>query len=70
MLVPERLSQSDFRAVEVKKFDHIFLTDKGIRLIDVGISAFLLQVEESLFNRFALQAQWELEVFNVYFFER
>jgi tRNA A-37 threonylcarbamoyl transferase component Bud32 len=33
-------------------FDNIFLTNRGIRLIDVGISALKSQVGERLFERF------------------
>lgn len=51
-------------------FDNILLTDKGFRLIDVGISALKTQVGEKLFNRFLEQELKELEEFKVFFLNR
>ena len=51
-------------------FDNIFLTNTGIRLIDVGISALKTQVGERLFNRFATQEMQELELFRQFFLSR
>ncbi|MFN7119901.1 MAG: hypothetical protein ACK4TA_24110 [Saprospiraceae bacterium] len=51
-------------------FDNIFLTQQGIRLIDVGISALQSQVGERLFARFVEQELQELEVFRQYFLSR
>jgi len=51
-------------------FDNIFLTEKGIRLIDVGISALKNQVGERLFERFVQQELQELELFRNYFLNR
>lgn len=51
-------------------FDNIFLTEKGIRLIDVGISALRSQVGERLFGRFVEQEMQELEVFRAFFLSR
>lgn len=51
-------------------FDNIFLTEKGIRLIDVGISALKGQVGERLFERFIEQELQELELFRNYFLNR
>lgn len=51
-------------------FDNIFLTEKGIRLIDVGISALKSQVGEQLFIRFVEQELHEMEAFCTYFLNR
>jgi serine/threonine protein kinase len=51
-------------------FDHIFLTEKGLRLIDVGISALKDQVGDRLFRRFVEEEQQELEAFRAYFLNR
>jgi serine/threonine protein kinase len=46
-----------------ERFDNIFLTPQGFRLIDVGISALQSQVGDRLFERFVAQELQELEVF-------
>ena len=51
-------------------FDNIFLTQTGLRLIDVGISALLTQVGERLFNRFVEQELQELAKFREFFLSR
>ncbi len=51
-------------------FDNIFLTEKGLRLIDVGISALKDQVGDRLFRRFVEEEQQELEAFRAYFLNR
>lgn len=51
-------------------FDNIFLTEKGIRLIDVGISALKSQVGDRLFDRFVAQELQELELFKTFFLSR
>jgi serine/threonine protein kinase len=51
-------------------FDNIFLTERGIRLIDVGISVLKSQVGERLFARFVEQELQELEGFRGYFLNR
>ncbi len=56
--------------VSGEKYDNIFLTDKGLRLIDVGISALRSQVGEAFFARFVEQERKELEAFKIYFLER
>lgn len=53
-----------------KTFDNILLTQKGIRLIDVGISALKEQVGERLFTRFVKQELEEFEKFRMYFLSR
>jgi serine/threonine protein kinase len=51
-------------------FDNIFLTDKGIRLIDVGISALKSQVGDKLFDKFVTQEIAELKAFETFFINR
>ncbi len=51
-------------------FDNIFLTQNGIRLIDVGISALKHQVGERLFARFVTQEMQEFEQFRLFFLSR
>jgi serine/threonine protein kinase len=51
-------------------FDNIFLTDKGIRLIDVGISALKSQVGDKLFDKFVTQEINELKAFETFFINR
>jgi len=51
-------------------FDNIFLTQKGLRLIDVGISALKDQVGDRLFRRFVEEERQELEAFRAYFLNR
>jgi serine/threonine protein kinase len=51
-------------------FDNIFLTDKGIRLIDVGISALKHQVGDKLFSKFVEQEIKELREFETFFINR
>ncbi|WP_338768616.1 hypothetical protein WAF17_08170 [Bernardetia sp. ABR2-2B] len=51
-------------------FDNILLTQKGIRLIDTGISALKEQVGEKLFTRFVKQELEEFEKFRDYFLSR
>ncbi|MFQ3597615.1 MAG: hypothetical protein SNJ55_06600 [Chloroherpetonaceae bacterium] len=57
-------------SVSGERYDNIFLTDKGIRLIDVGISALRSQVGEPLFTRFVEQEMKVFETFKTYFLER
>lgn len=51
-------------------FDNIFLTDKGIRLIDVGISALRSQVGDKLYDKFVAQEVEELKAFETFFINR
>jgi len=52
------------------RYDNIFLTAKGLRLIDVGISALNRQVGERLFKRFVTRELEELEEFREDFLSR
>ena len=51
-------------------FDNILLTEQGIRLIDVGISALRTQVGDIIFEKFVEQELVELEIFKEYFISR
>lgn len=53
-----------------ERFDNIFLTSTGIRLIDVGISALRSQVGERLFARFVEQELKALELFREFLLSR
>ena len=53
-----------------ERFDNIFLTTRGLRLIDVGISALKSQVGERLFKRFVEQELKEVEAFRNFFLSR
>ena len=53
-----------------ERFDNIFLTTQGLRLIDVGISALKSQVGERLFKRFVEQELKEVEAFRSFFLSR
>jgi serine/threonine protein kinase len=52
------------------KYDNVFLTDKGLRLIDVGISAMESQVGKKLFEKYIAEELKELEAFKKFFLER
>jgi serine/threonine protein kinase len=51
-------------------FDNIFLTDSGLRLIDVGISALKSQVGERLFARYVDYEKQEMDIFRKHFLSR
>ncbi len=51
-------------------FDNVFLTENGLRLIDVGISALKDQVGDRLYRRFLEEERRELELFKEYFLSR
>ncbi len=51
-------------------FDNILLTTKGLRLIDVGISALQYQVGEKLFSKYAEVELAELYKFKDFFLAR
>jgi len=51
-------------------FDNILLTDNGIRLIDVGISALLSQVGDKLYYKYLETEIKELQEFKAYFLSR
>lgn len=52
------------------RFDNIFLTESGIRLIDVGISALRSKVGDRLFQRFVDRELEELEIFRKFWLSR
>ena len=51
-------------------FDNILLTNKGLRLIDVGISAIKSQVGDKLFEKQLEIERNEIEIFKEYFLNR
>lgn len=51
-------------------FDNILLTEQGLRLIDVGISALKSQVGEKIFAKMVENELFELDVFKEYFLNR
>ncbi len=51
-------------------FDNILLTEKGLRLIDVGISALKSQVGQNIFEKQLAIENQELEIFKEYFLNR
>jgi hypothetical protein len=53
-----------------EKYDNIFLTKTGLRLIDVGISVLREKVGDKLFERRVKQEMDELEKFKQYFLNR
>lgn len=53
-----------------EKYDNIFLTDHGLRLIDVGISALRFQVGDILFEKYLEIENQELEEFGAFFLNR
>lgn len=52
------------------RYDNILLTDKGLRLIDVGISALRSQVGERLFKRFVDVELEEVKAFGEFLMSR
>ena len=51
-------------------FDNVLLTDQGIRLIDVGISALHSQVGDVIFEKYLSIEQEEVKAFRAYFLNR
>jgi serine/threonine protein kinase len=51
-------------------FDNILLTDKGLRLIDVGISALKQQVGDKIFEKYLEIERAEMEEFKTFFLNR
>lgn len=51
-------------------FDNILLTEQGLRLIDVGISALLEDVNQKIFDKFLETERNELLLFKEYFLNR
>ena len=51
-------------------FDNILLTEQGLRLIDVGISALKLKVNDKIFSKFVEIEQQEMALFKTYFLNR
>lgn len=53
-----------------ESFDNVLLTNKGIRLIDVGISAIRSHVGDKLFEKYIELERKEMEEFKNYFLSR
>ncbi|MBI5215999.1 MAG: hypothetical protein HY960_09605 [Ignavibacteriae bacterium] len=51
-------------------FDNILLTQQGLRLIDVGISALQKQVGDKIFNKYVEIENKEIAEFRTYFLNR
>ncbi len=51
-------------------FDNILLTESGLRLIDVGISAIISQVGEKIFKKYVKIEVEEMGQFREYFLNR
>ena len=51
-------------------FDNILLTEQGLRLIDVGISALRRQVGDVIFEKYTEIEQREMAEFREYFLNR
>ena len=51
-------------------FDNVLLTESGLRLIDVGISALRSQVGTTIFEKQVAQEEEELKKFSTYFLNR
>jgi serine/threonine protein kinase len=53
-----------------ERYDNIFLTDRGLRLIDAGISALRTQVGDKLFRKYMEVEEREMLTFQDYFLSR
>ncbi|MES2734448.1 MAG: hypothetical protein V4714_22060 [Bacteroidota bacterium] len=51
-------------------FDNILLTEQGLRLIDVGISALRSQVGDRIFEKYLETENQEVQAFKTYFLNR
>lgn len=51
-------------------FDNILFTEKGLRLIDVGISAIQSQVGDKIFEKYIEIEEKEMRLFRAYFLSR
>ncbi|TLV00433.1 hypothetical protein [Dyadobacter luticola] len=51
-------------------YDNILLTDQGLRLIDVGISALKSQVGDKIFEKYLETEKAEIDAFKDYFLNR
>ncbi|KAB7731209.1 hypothetical protein F5984_10425 [Rudanella paleaurantiibacter] len=51
-------------------FDNILLTEQGLRLIDVGISALKKQVGDTIFEKYVANEETEMAEFRDYFLNR
>lgn len=56
--------------IKGERYDNVFLTQRGLRLIDVGISALRPQVGDVLFSKYCEQELLEMQEFKEYFLSR
>jgi tRNA A-37 threonylcarbamoyl transferase component Bud32 len=56
--------------IEGDRYDNIFLTHEGLRLIDAGVSAIRDKVGDNIFTRMVEKELQELELFKTYFLNR
>lgn len=53
-----------------ERYDNVFMTDKGLRLIDAGMSALKTQVGDKLFGKYMEVEEREMAEFRAYFLSR
>ena len=53
-----------------ERYDNVFMTDRGLRLIDVGISALRTQVGDKLFGKYIETEERAMAEFRAYFLSR
>lgn len=53
-----------------ERYDNVFLTNRGLRLIDAGISALRTQVGDKLFGKYIEVEEREMLAFRAYFLSR
>ncbi|AKD56832.1 protein kinase family protein [Spirosoma radiotolerans] len=53
-----------------ERYDNVFLTNQGLRLIDAGISALRVQVGDKLFGKYLEIEEREMAEFRTYFLNR
>lgn len=53
-----------------ERYDNVFLTERGLRLIDAGISALQTQVGDKLFGKYIEVEEREMTAFRKYFLSR
>ncbi len=53
-----------------ERYDNVFLTDQGLRLIDAGIAALQTQVGDKLFGKYVEVEEREMLAFREYFLSR
>lgn len=67
--IPERRTESPSNQ-SGERYDNVFLTNGGLRLIDAGISALRTQVGDKLFGKYLEVEEREMTEFRTYFLSR